>query len=92
MTTLSVITLLPSNKEEISSFIQDAKNRILSGDENPLKIASQLKAFEEVIEQLRNDIDIKEAILQEVEKHGKTTRQYGAEFQIKETSVKSKTY
>lgn len=88
MTTLSVINVLPSSKEEIATFVQDAKERILAGYENPLKIASQLKAFEEVIKELRDDKDIKEATLKAAEKEGKTFKQFGAEFQVKETGVK----
>lgn len=88
MTTLSVINVLPSTKAEIKSFVSDAKDRILAGDENPLKIASQLKAFEEVVKELRDDKEIKEATLKAAEKEGKTFQQFGAEFQIKEVGVK----
>lgn len=88
MTSISLITTLPSNKAEVATFVQDAKDRILAGYENPLKIASQLKAFEEVIKQLRDDKEIKEAVLKEAEKEGKTFKLHGAEFQIKETGVK----
>ena len=88
MTTLSVINVLPANKAEIATFVKDAKERILSGNENPLKIASQLKAFEEVVKELRDDKEIKEATLKEAEKEGKTFKMFGAEFQIKETGVK----
>jgi hypothetical protein len=88
MTTLSVINILPSNKKEIQTFVQDAKNRILAGYENPLKIAVQLKSFEEVIKELRDDKDIKELILKEAEKEGKSFKQFNAEFNIKEVGVK----
>lgn len=88
MTTLSVINVLPSTKEEVQSFVQDAKDRILAGYENPLKIASQLKAFEEVVKELRDDKDIKEITLKAAEKEGKTFKQFGATFQVKEVGTK----
>jgi hypothetical protein len=88
MTTLSIINVLPSNKEEVQCFVNDAKDRILSGYENPLKIGAQLKAFEEVIESLRSDKDIRALTLKEAEKEGKSFKQFNASFQIKETGVK----
>lgn len=88
MNTISTINLLPSNKAEIKTFVQDAKDRILAGYENPLKIASQLKAFEEVVKELRDDKDIKDVTLKAAQKEGKTFDQFGATFQIKEVGVK----
>jgi chromosome segregation ATPase len=88
MTTLSVINVMPSNKAEVKTFVQDAKERILSGNENTLKIAAQLKAMEEVIKELREDKDIREAVLNEYEKTGKTFQMFNSEFQKKETGVK----
>ena len=88
MTTISVINVMPSNKAEIKTFVQDVKERILSGDENPLKIAAQLKAMEEVIDELRKDKEIRDMILNAAEKEGKTSKSFNAEFQIKETGVK----
>jgi hypothetical protein len=88
LTTISVINVLPSTKGEVRKFVQDAKQCILSGYENPLKIASQLKGFEEVIKELRQDKDIKELTLKEALKEGKTFDKFGANFQTKEVGVK----
>jgi hypothetical protein len=88
MTTLSVINVLPETKAEIATFVQDAKERILAGLENPLKIASQLKAFEEVIKELRDDKEIKESILKEAEKNGKSFKMFNASYQVKEAGTK----
>jgi hypothetical protein len=87
MNSTSVITLMPSNKEQITTFVNNAKDLILSGNENPLKIAVQLKAMEDTIKHLRGDNDIKEAILKEAEKEGKSFQRYGARFDIKENGV-----
>jgi hypothetical protein len=87
-TTISVINVLPSTKEEVRKFCQDAKQRILAGEENPLKIAAQLKSFEEVIEKLRGDDEIKAAFLNELFKHGKSVQMFNSEFTAKEVGVK----
>ena len=89
MTALSIISAMPETKAQVKSFVQDAKDRILAGLENPLKIASQLKAFEEVIKELREDKEIKEVILNEFAKHGeKSIELFGTKFTQAETGVK----
>jgi hypothetical protein len=82
---ISTITVLPSSKEEVKSFVEKAKEEILSGNESALKIECQLKAFEEVIKQLRSDNDIKYAVLDEAERYGtKTFEEYGAKITIRD--------
>ena len=88
LTTTSIINVLPSTKEEVRKFCQDAKERILAGYENPLKIAVQLKGFEEVIKTLREDKDIKAVVLKEALKEEKTFKRFGAELTVKEVGVK----
>lgn len=88
MTSISVINTMPSNKIEVHRFVKSAKEIILSGNENPLKIAMQLKAMETTIEDLRKDPEIRDAVLKEAAKYGKTFKLYGAEFQTKEAGIK----
>lgn len=88
MNTISTINLLPSTKEELTVFVKNTKDYILSGMESPLKIAAQLKAMEELIDTLRKDKEIREYTLKEAEKEGKTFKKHGAEFQVKESGVK----
>lgn len=88
MNTTSLMNAMASTKDEVQRFVSNAKNEILSGHENVLKIAVQLKAMEDTIEALRKDPEIKDAFIREAEKNGKTFKLYGAEFQVKETGVK----
>lgn len=89
MKTTSIINVMPSNKAEVHKFVKQTKETILSGEENPLKIAVQLRALEDVIKALRSDPEIKDYALEEAEKE--PTKQfdaYGAEIIIRETGVK----
>jgi hypothetical protein len=88
MNTISLINTMPSSKSEVASFTKLAKDAILAGNENSLKIAVQLKAMEEVIKELRTDKDIQALTLKEAEKEGKSFKLYNAEFNIRETGVK----
>lgn len=87
--TTSVINLMPSNKAQVKDFVQQTKDIILSGNENPLKSAVQLKWAEETIKKLRADKEIQEFTLDEALKEKEKTFQlFGAEIQIKEMGVK----
>jgi len=85
---ISLINTMPSNKEEIQSFFNQAKGMILSGHENPLKIKVQLKALEALLKKLNLDKDIEYYELEEANKHGKTFDLFNAKFQVKEVGVK----
>lgn len=86
MNKTSVMTLLPSSKEQLSTFVQGAKSEILSGEIEPLQVAIQLKAMEDIIKQLRSDSDIKELIISESEKYGqKTFETNGAKFTLRQS-------
>ena len=78
-----------TNKVQVHDFVQKTKEDILSGEENPLKIAVHLKALEEVVSILRKDKEIQEYILDEALKENyKSFKSYGAEITVKETGVK----
>lgn len=89
MNTLSTITIMPENKASLEVYKSNLKSEILAGNENPLRIAKVLKSLEETIKFLREDKEIREAILNEAMKYGaKTFETFGVEFQIKEVGVK----
>jgi len=89
MKTTSLINVMPSNKVQVNDFVQQTKDIIMSGNENPLKIAVQLRALEEVIKKLRTDSQIQDYTLEEAQKEGiKTFKIFGAEISIKETGTK----
>lgn len=89
MNTLSTITILPSNKEEISIYCQQAKEEILAGDYDPLMILKQLKAFELVLDTLLKDPEIKHSFMNAAEKYGeKTFEHIGCKFQVKNAAAR----
>ena len=89
MKTTSLITARPTSSLEVVDLFQKTKDIILSGNENPIKIAVQLRGLEEVIKKLRTDKEIRDYTLEEALKEGgKTFKLFSAEITIKETGVK----
>lgn len=89
MNTLSTLTIMPSDKAQIKSFTEKAKNEIVNFTENPLIIWRQLKAIETVVKNLLTDKQVKEAIIDEADKYvEKTFEEYGARFTKMESGVK----
>ncbi len=87
---LSVISILPSNKEQVKVFSRKLKDEILASDHDPLKILVQLKMIEKIIDDILKDdlIDhhfLKEFLLYEKEK---TIEINGAKLSQFETGVK----
>lgn len=73
MTKLAKIQLTPANKAELTTYVANVKNELLSGGYDPLQVAGLLKSMEELTKALRADTEIKEMIQQEADKHpGKT--------------------
>lgn len=70
MNALSTVTVMPTTKAEIATFVNGAKQEILSGNYNPIEIEIQLKAMEEMIKALRSDAEIKEYLADELNRHG----------------------
>jgi len=82
---ISYLNVLPQTKEEIKSFASKVKESYLLGEENPLKLHIQLKSFEILLKTIKDDKEIKEAILNEVEKYGaKNFEDFGAKISITE--------
>lgn len=79
----SYLALMPISKEEIKTFAFKIKDEILSGNIEPLKIAVQLKAMEELISTLRKDPEIKEEIISILEKNNRTMDYCGAELTLR---------
>lgn len=78
---LSVFSAMPENKTQIESFIRAAKDEILSGQYNPIKVEIQLKIMEELIAGLRKDAEIRNQLLTELDKYTeKTIAVFGSEI------------
>jgi hypothetical protein len=64
-TTLSVINLLPSGKEQLLSFVRKFKDEILANNTDPLKSLVQLKYAEKTIAEILKDEEIDYHFLKE---------------------------
>jgi hypothetical protein len=87
-TALSTITVLPSTKEQRRLFVAKAKNEILSGEVEPLKIDAILKSAEDTIKEIRTDKDIKSAVQNQAGKYPEKSFEYG-NFTITKSSRKA---
>lgn len=85
---LSTITAMPATKEQIHTFVQKAKGEILSGTYDPLEIEIYLKAMEETIKAIRSDREVRDYVLSEAEKYGKSFEYKGAKVNIREAGVR----
>jgi hypothetical protein len=77
---LSTLANLPSTKVQIKTFVEKAKEEILSGQYDPLQVEVVLKAFEETVKALRDDKDIKDQLSDEVSKYEKSFVKFGAKI------------
>lgn len=82
---------LPATKKELSNYIKTAKDNLLSGNYDPLKLAHTLKIMEEIVKNLRNDKEVKEMIQEEAEKYPEKTIDF-SDFSITKTERKTKDY
>lgn len=85
MTKSSVLALMPTTKASLQEFVRGAREEFLNGYSEPLEVAIQLKAMEDIIKALRSDPEIKEMIIEEAEKYGKTFEEKGAKFTLKQS-------
>lgn len=74
--TSSVITLLPSNKEQINSFVKKTVNELKEGGINALDFYLQLKSAETTIKKIIDDKEVKELAMSEASKHGSKQFEY----------------
>jgi hypothetical protein len=85
---ISIFRKLPETKAQVKRYGSLIKASVLNGEVDPLVFAAQVQAIKKLIEDISGDILIKDAILAEAEKYGKSFEQNNAKFQIKETGVK----
>lgn len=99
ITTLNILSLFETSKEQRNTFVQDVIERLRSEEVDPLKIHIQLKAMEEIVNSLTSRtektnknfllaIDYHNILLDAAEKNGKKFQMFNAEFSIKEVGAK----
>ena len=82
------LTKILSKSQVIDLFVE-TKDSIMSGNQDPLKVAVHLKALEDLISRLRKDEQIQDYTLEQSLKQGeKIFSIYGAEISIQEMGTK----
>jgi len=77
--TLETIKNMPGSKAAVAEYTRTLKEEILSGNMDPLEAEVKLRAMEDIIKGLRQDPEVKEYSLQELDKYDtKTIEKYGA--------------
>jgi len=85
---ISIFRKLPETKEQITNYSRLIRNSVLDGEIDPLLFAAQVSALEQLFKTLKSDELIKDAVLEEAEKYGKSFEKQNAKFSIRETGVK----
>ena len=75
------ILTVPLNKRDIRRVAAGIVVAVLDGEENPLEVDIRLRYLGEMVEQIRGNEELKEAVLDEANKYPeKTFTEYGAEI------------
>jgi hypothetical protein len=75
---IALFNKIPATHSQIDAVVADAREKILSGDYNPLDLEIQLKAMEETIQRIRKDVKVKEYVQEEVDKYPDKTFKLGS--------------
>lgn len=71
-----------SNFKQKNELIRACKDEILSGNTDPLKVEIYLKNIADVVDKIRKDPEVKEYIIQEAEKYGKSFTHLNAKIEV----------
>jgi hypothetical protein len=88
MNTLQNLNTLPFSKVEQSNFVTQVVAEILEGNINPLDADLKLKAMENAIIEIRKNSGVKEYVISEAEKYGKTFEHSGVTITVTQKTVK----
>lgn len=88
MNALQLFKQLPETKSEVENYTRIIRGEVLEGNVNPLNFITTVTALEKLFSNLKSDLLIKDCVMQEAEKHGFKSFDFGnAKFQIKEAGV-----
>lgn len=87
MNAIAELSRLPETKSQRESFVSACIEEILSGIHNPLNVTILLKNLEETIKSIRENEQVKEAVMFELNKYAEKTIDYGAATITKKQAV-----
>ena len=85
MEVMSVIRLLPENREQINNFVSKVVTAVNEGNVNPLELDVQIKRIEEVCKAIRKQT--KEQVIDEANKYDKSFTYAGATITVTERAT-----
>lgn len=85
---LQVLSLFDLNKEQRTELVKQTIERISNGELSPLKAHLQVKAMEDIIDQITKDKAYRDMLLDEAAKYGKAFEFGNGKFSTKETGVR----
>lgn len=88
MEALKIFSDAPYSLEQQKTFAVMAVNEILSGTMNPLHVDLRLKALEETIKKIRENKDVKEYVMDEASKYGKSFTEFGCKVTFSQRTTK----
>ena len=89
MNALSELHNLPLTKAQQDDYADQAISEILSGNVDPVRVDIRLKAMAEVIKRIREDEQVKEYTLAEMEKWGKRFTRDGVTIEVKSKTTRN---
>jgi hypothetical protein len=60
---------LPTKKDQLNTYVNNAIGVVLSGEVDPLMVEFQLRIMEKAITQIRKDVRVKKYVMEEAEKY-----------------------
>ena len=81
-TAYSLLTLMPNSKAQVADFSNQLITSVKEGLVDPLKLKSQFKFIEKVIEKV--DAEIKDEVITEAMRNGKKFEKFGFQIEVSE--------
>lgn len=88
MSATSIVALFQTNKEQRKAFAEQVIESVVESQVQPLNIHLQIKAMEDIIDQIKSDPKYREALLNEAEKNGKKFSWQNSKIDIREVGTK----
>lgn len=88
LTTTGILSIFDTTKEQRASFAIDLVNRVKEGEISALKAHLQVKAMEDIIDEVKANTEYKACLLDEANKYGKTFEHLNGKFSVKEVGTK----
>ena len=89
LSTISILSLFETNKDQRQSFALGVVNALDNGEVDPLKIHLQVKCMEDIIKLLNTNTNYKKSVLEAAEVYGQKSFEFQhSKVEIKEVGTK----